>query len=45
LAGIKAVFDSSLSRKERVVVLLRTLFYQSRAVVQFSDIERSSEAV
>ena len=45
LAGIKAVFDSSLPRKERVVVLLRTLFHQSRAVVQLSDIERSSEAV
>jgi transcriptional antiterminator RfaH len=45
LAGIKAVFDSSLSRKERVVVLLRTLFYQSRAVVHLSDIERFSEAV
>ena len=45
LAGIKAVFDLSLPRKERVVVLLRTLFYQSRAVVQFSDIERYSEAV
>ncbi|WP_173045830.1 transcription termination/antitermination NusG family protein [Nitrospira sp. KM1] len=45
LAGIKAVFDSSLPRKERVVVLLRTLYYQSRAVVQVSDIERYSEAV
>jgi transcriptional antiterminator RfaH len=45
LAGIKAVFESSLLRKERVVVLLRTLFYQSRAIVQLSDIERFSEAV
>lgn len=45
LAGVKAVFDSSLSKKERVIVLLRTLFYQSRAVVQLSDIERYSEAV
>jgi len=45
LAGIKAVFDSSLPRKERVVVLLRTLFYQSRAIVQLSDIERYQEAV
>lgn len=45
LAGIKAIFDSSLPRKERVVVLLRTLFYQSRAIVQFSDIERFPEAV
>ncbi len=45
LAGIKAVFDSSLPRKERVVVLLRTLLYQSRAIVQLSDIERFSEAV
>jgi len=45
LAGIKAVFDSSLPRKERVVVLLRTLFYQSRAIVQLSDVERYSEAV
>lgn len=45
LAGIRAVFDSALPRKERVVVLLRTLFYQSRAVVQLSDIERYSEAV
>jgi len=45
LAGIKAVFDCSLPRKQRVVVLLRTLFYQSRAVMQLSDIERFSEAV
>lgn len=45
LAGVKAVFDSSLSKKERVIVLLRTLLYQSRAVVRLSDIERYSEAV
>lgn len=45
LAGIKAVFDFSLPRKERVVVLLRALFYQSRAIVQLSDIERYPEAV
>lgn len=45
LAGVKAVFDFSLSGKERVVVLLRTLLYQSRAIVQLSDIERFPEAV
>lgn len=45
LAGIKAVFDSSLPRKERVIVLLRTLLYQSRAIVQLSDIEKFPEAV
>lgn len=45
LAGLKAVFESSLPRKERVIVLLRSLMYQSRAVVQLSDIERYPEAV
>jgi len=45
LAGIKGIFDSSLSSKERVIVLLRTLLYQSRAVVQLSDIEKFPEAV
>jgi len=45
LAGVEGVFDSCLSGKERVVVLLRTLSYQSRAVVKLSDIERFSEAV
>ncbi len=45
LAGLKAVFESSLPRKERVIVLLRSLMYQSRAVVQLSDVERYSEAV
>ena len=44
LAGIKAIFDFSLPKKDRVVVLLRTLFYQSRAVMQLSSIERFSEA-
>lgn len=45
LAGVEGVFDSCLSGKERVVVLLRALSYQSRAVVRLSDIERISEAV
>lgn len=45
LAGIEGMFDSCLSGKERVVVLLRTLSYQSRAVIKLSDIERFSEAV
>lgn len=45
LAGLNAVFESAIPRKERVVLLLRMLFYQSRAVVQLSDIERYSEAV
>lgn len=45
LAGVEGVFDSCLSGKERVVVLLRTLSYQSRAIVRLSDIERFSEAL
>ena len=45
LAGVEGVFDSSLSGEERVVVLLRALSYQSRAVLKVSDIERISEAV
>ncbi|SLM50238.1 putative Transcription antitermination protein RfaH [Nitrospira japonica] len=45
LAGIKGIFGSSLPSKERVVVLLRTLLYQSRAVIQLSDIEKFPEAV
>ena len=45
LAGVEGVFDSCLSGKERVVVLLRALSYQSRAVLKASDIERFSEAV
>ena len=45
LAGVEGVFDSCLSGKERVVVLLRALSYQSRAVLKLSDIERFSEAV
>ncbi len=45
LAGVEGVFDSFLSGKERVVVLLRALFYQSRAVLKTSDIERFPEAV
>ena len=45
LAGVEGVFDYKLSGKDRVVVLLRALSYQSRAVLNFSDIERFSEAV
>jgi transcriptional antiterminator RfaH len=45
LAGVEGMFDSCLSGKERVVVLLRALSYQSRAVIRLSDIERFSEAV
>jgi transcriptional antiterminator RfaH len=45
LAGVEGVFDSCLSGKERVVVLLRALSYQSRAVLKLSDVERFSEAV
>jgi len=45
LAGIEGVFDSCLSGKARVVVLLRALSYQSRVVLERSDIERFSEAV
>ena len=45
LAGIEGVFDSCLSGKERVVVLLRSLSYQSRVVVKLSDVDRFSEAV
>jgi transcriptional antiterminator RfaH len=45
LAGVEGMFDSCLSGKERVVVLLRALSYQSRAVIKLSDIERLSEAV
>jgi transcriptional antiterminator RfaH len=45
LAGVEGVFDSCLSGKERVVVLLRALSYQSRAIVRISDIERFSEAL
>jgi transcriptional antiterminator RfaH len=45
LAGVEGVFDSCLSGKERVVVLLRALSYQSRAVVNLCDIEQLSEAI
>ena len=45
LAGVEGVFDSCLSGKERVVVLLRALSYQSRVIVRTSDIERFSEAL
>lgn len=45
LAGVEGVFDSCLSGKERVVVLLRALSYQSRAVVKLSDIQGVSEAL
>lgn len=44
-AGIRAVFESAMPRKERAVVLLHVLSCQSRAVVQVSDIEDFSEAV
>ena len=44
-AGVEGVFDSCLSGKERVVVLLRALSYQSRVVLERTDIERFSEAV
>lgn len=43
--GIRAVFESELSRKERVVVLLHVLSCQVRAVVRSSDIDNFSEAV
>jgi transcriptional antiterminator RfaH len=45
LAGVEGVFDYKLSGKDRVVVLLRALSYQSRAVLNFSDIEQFSAAV
>jgi transcriptional antiterminator RfaH len=45
LAGVEGIFDSCLSGKERVVVLLRALSYQSRAIVKISDIERFPQAV
>ena len=45
LAGVEGIFDSCLSGKERVVVLLQALSYQTRAIVKLSDIERFSEAV
>ena len=45
LTGVEGVFDSCLSGRERVVVLLRALSYQSRVVLKLSDIERFSEAV
>ena len=45
LAGIEGMFDSCLSGKERVVVLLRALSYQGRVIIKLSDIERLSEAV
>ena len=45
LAGVEGMFDSCLSGKERVVVLLRSLSYQSRAIIKLSDIEGFSEAV
>ena len=43
--GIRAVFESELSRKERVVVLLHVLACQVRVVVRSLDIENFSEAV
>lgn len=45
LAGVEGMFDSCRSGEERVVVLLRALSYQSRAIVKLSDIERFSQAV
>jgi len=44
LAGVEGIFDSCLSGKERVVVLLSALSYQSRAIVKLSDIERVPQA-
>lgn len=44
LAGVQGIFDSCLSGKERVVVLLSALSYQSRAIVKLSDIERVPRA-
>lgn len=44
-AGIRAVFESAMPRKERAIVLLHVLSCQSRAIVQVSDIEDFSEAV
>lgn len=44
-AGIRAVFESAMPRKERAVVLLHVHSCQSRAVVQISTIEDLSEAV
>ena len=45
LAGVEGIFESCLSGKERVVVLLNALSYQSRAIVKLSDIERFPQAV
>jgi len=45
LAGVEGMFDSCRSGEERVVVLLRALSYQGRAIVKLSDIERFSQAV
>jgi transcriptional antiterminator RfaH len=45
LAGVEGMFDSYLSGKERVVVLLRALSYQSRVIIKLSDIQGFSEAV
>ena len=44
-AGIRAVFESAMPRKERAIVLLHVLSCQSRAVVEISTIEDLSEAV
>lgn len=44
-AGIRAVFESAMPRKDRVVVLMHVLSCQSRAVVPVSNIENLSEAV
>lgn len=43
--GIRAVFESAIPRKERVVILLRVLSCQSRVVVRASNIENVLEAV
>lgn len=43
--GIKAVFESAMPRKDRVVVLLGALSCQSRAELQLSDIEQFSVSV
>jgi transcriptional antiterminator RfaH len=45
LAGVEGIFDYCLSGEERIVVLLRSLSHQTRAVIKLSDIERLPEAV
>ena len=45
LAGFDAVFDSALPRKQRIVVFLQALYYQTKAVVEEGDIEKYAEAI